>query len=82
MPNKSSRARPIGNEGEKEGEGGNRSQLGDPVSLKAEGSETEPTEQDRGAKGTAGAKGKGNGGEERLDEWETQARKGGRTSKI
>lgn len=30
---------------------GNPSQLGDPVSLKAETSDTEPTEQDRGALG-------------------------------
>lgn len=80
MPNKSSRARPIGNEGEKEGEGGNKSQLGDPVSLKAEASGTEPTDLDRGAKGTDGVK--AGGGEERLDEWETQARKGSRSSKI
>ncbi|KAE9367034.1 hypothetical protein N431DRAFT_445717 [Stipitochalara longipes BDJ] len=32
----------------------NPSQLGDPVSLKAEKADSEPTENDRGAKGTAG----------------------------
>lgn len=31
---------------------GNPTQLGDPVSLKAETSDTEPTDQDRGALGT------------------------------
>jgi len=51
---------------------GNASQLGDPVSLKAETADSHPTEQDRGAKGvvperktTAGTKtgnGSGNGG--------------------
>jgi hypothetical protein len=53
MPNKASRARPVGDEGAKEGQdAGNRSQLGDPVSLKAERSGTEVTEQDRGSRGT------------------------------
>jgi hypothetical protein len=32
----------------------NPSQLGDPVSLKAETADSEPTENDRGARGTAG----------------------------
>ena len=32
----------------------NPSQLGDPVSLKAETADSEPTENDRGAWGTAG----------------------------
>lgn len=30
---------------------GNASQLGDPVSLKAEAADSEPTDQDRGARG-------------------------------
>lgn len=34
------------------GDGKNPTQLGDPVSLKAETSDTEPTEEDRGARGT------------------------------
>jgi hypothetical protein len=56
MPNKASRARPVGDEGMKEGQdAGNRSQLGDPVSLKAERSGTEVTERDRGARGTESA---------------------------
>ena len=36
----------------------NPSQLGDPVSLKAETSDTEPTEHDRGALGTSKSSGK------------------------
>ncbi|KAI5370132.1 hypothetical protein Slin15195_G010100 [Septoria linicola] len=37
---------------------GNPTQLGDPVSLKAETSQTEPTDQDRGALGTSKSSGK------------------------
>lgn len=33
-------------------EQGNASQLGDPISLKAETADSEPTEEDRGARGT------------------------------
>lgn len=36
------------------GKGANPSQLGDPVSLKAEAADSEPTNQDRGAKGKGG----------------------------
>ena len=52
MPNKSAAAWVVGQVPNDKPEESNPTQLGDPVSLKVESSDTEPTEQDRGAMGT------------------------------